>query len=208
MLRSQPTEGGCHGRPTILTVDDDPQVSAAIGRDLGRQYGTDYRVETRGPVRAVLFDGALAPTLEWVASTISVASLLSEVQESTRRISELVAAVRSYSQVDRASLQRIDVTEGLESTLVVLGHKLREGVTVVRHYDADVPQIEAYPGELNQVWTNLIDNAVDAMDGTGTLEVTTRTDGKTSWSRSATPAPGCHRRWSPAPSRRSTRPRM
>ena len=86
-------------------------------------------------------------------------------------------AVKSYSQMDRASLQRIDVTEGLESTLVMLGHKLRDGVTVVRDYGADVPRIEAYAGELNQVWTNLIDNAVDAMDGAGTLRVTTRADG-------------------------------
>ena len=99
------------------------------------------------------------------------------MKESTRRISELVAAVKSYSQMDRASMQRIDVTEGIESTLVMLGHKLRDGVTVVRDYGADVPRIEAYAGELNQVWTNLIDNAVDAMDGAGTLRVATRADG-------------------------------
>ncbi|MGZ6804463.1 MAG: sensor histidine kinase, partial [Nocardioidaceae bacterium] len=60
-----------------------------------------------------------------------------------------------------------------------LGHKMRDGVTVVRQYGADVPRLEAYAGELNQVWTNLIDNAIDAMDGTGTLTVTTRTDGDT-----------------------------
>jgi signal transduction histidine kinase len=120
---------------------------------------------------------ALEPALEWVASTLSVAALLSEVKESTRRISELVAAVRSYSQMDRASVQRIDVTEGLESTLVMLGHKLRDGVQVVRSYAADVPSFDAYPGELNQVWTNLIDNAVDAMDGAGTLHVSTRAEG-------------------------------
>jgi signal transduction histidine kinase len=111
-----------------------------------------------------------------VASTFSVATLLGEVKESTRRISELVAAVRSYSQLDRASMQQIDVTDGLDSTLVMLGHKLRDGVTVVREYSADVPRIEAYAGELNQVWTNLIDNAVDAMDGRGTLRVATRVE--------------------------------
>ena len=125
----------------------------------------------------VLEGPSLEPGLEWVASTLSVATLLSEVKESTRRVSELVAAVRSYSQMDRASLQRVDVTDGLESTLVMLGHKLRGGVEVVRDYDAEVPQIEAYPGELNQVWTNLIDNAVDAMDGAGVLRVTTRREG-------------------------------
>jgi len=102
--------------------------------------------------------------------------LLGEVKESTRRISELVAAVRSYSQLDRALVQQIDVTDGLDSTLVMLGHKLRDSVTVVREYSADVPRIEAYAGELNQVWTNLIDNAVDAMAGRGTLRVATRVE--------------------------------
>lgn len=121
---------------------------------------------------------ALEPGLEWVASTLSVATLLSEVKESTRRITELVAAVRSYSQMDRGSIQTIDVTEGIESTLVMLGHKLRDGVDVVRAYGAGVPPIDAYAGELNQVWTNLIDNAVDAMEGVGTLRITTRTDGE------------------------------
>jgi signal transduction histidine kinase len=122
----------------------------------------------------VLEGPTLAAGLEWVANTLSVATLLAEVKASTRRISELVAAVRSYSQLDRASMQQIDVTDGLDSTLAALGHKLRDGVTVVRDYSADVPRIEAYAGELNQVWTNLIDNAVDAMDGTGTLRVATR----------------------------------
>jgi len=112
-----------------------------------------------------------------VASTFSVATLLSEVKESTRRVSDLVAAVRSYSQMDRGSIQHIDVTDGLESTLVMLSHKLRDGVKIVRSYGANVPRIEAYAGELNQVWTNLIDNAVDAMDGAGTLQITTRADG-------------------------------
>jgi signal transduction histidine kinase len=127
----------------------------------------------------VLEGAALEPGLEWVASTFSVAALLAEVKESTRRVSELVAAVRSYSQMDRASMQHIDVTEGLESTLVMLGHKLRDGITVVRDYGTGVPLIDAYPGELNQVWTNLIDNAVDAMDGGGTLRLGTRKDGDT-----------------------------
>jgi signal transduction histidine kinase len=117
---------------------------------------------------------ALGPGLEWVANTLSVSTLLSEVREATQRISELVTAVRSYSQMDRASLQRVEVADGLESTLVLLGHKLGDGIAVVREYGSDVPSIEAYAGELNQVWTNLIDNAVDAMDGRGTLRVTTR----------------------------------
>jgi signal transduction histidine kinase len=124
----------------------------------------------------VLPEAALESGLEWVASTLSVAALLSEVKESTRRVSDLVAAVKSYSQMDRGSLQRIDVSDGLESTLVMLSHKLHD-VNVVRHYGV-VPRIEAYASELNQVWTNLIDNAVDAMDGAGTLRIATRADGR------------------------------
>jgi signal transduction histidine kinase len=119
---------------------------------------------------------ALQPGLEWVANSFAVATLLSELKESTQRVSELVAAVRSYSQMDRTSMQQIDVADGLDSTLVMLGHKLRDGVTVVREYSADVPRIDAYAGELNQVWTNLIDNAVDAMHGTGILRVATRAE--------------------------------
>jgi signal transduction histidine kinase len=125
----------------------------------------------------VLQGPALEPGLEWVASTLSAATLLGEIKESNRRISELVAAMRSYSQMDRASMQEINVTDGLDSTLVMLGHKLRAGVTVMRDYSADVHRIEAYPGELNQVWTNLIDNAIDAMGGTGTLRLATRAEG-------------------------------
>jgi signal transduction histidine kinase len=124
---------------------------------------------------AVLEGSALEPGLEWAASTFSVATLLAEMREATRRISELVAAVRSYTQMDRASMQHIDVTDGLDSTLVMLGHRLR-GVTIVREYGTDVPMIDAYAGELNQVWTNLIDNAVDAMGGSGTLHVATRVE--------------------------------
>jgi signal transduction histidine kinase len=128
-----------------------------------------------GRAAGVLEGPALEPGLEWIASTFSVAALLSEAKESTRRISELVAAVRSYTQMDRAAMQHIQVTDGLDSTLVMLGHQLR-GVTVVRAYADDLPMIDAYAGELNQVWTNLIDNAVDAMGGSGTLRVSTQVD--------------------------------
>ncbi|MGN6793457.1 MAG: ATP-binding protein [Streptosporangiaceae bacterium] len=124
----------------------------------------------------VLAGPALEPGLELVASTVSAATLLAEIKESSRRISALVSAVKSYSQMDRASMQHIDITEGLESTLVMLGHKLRDGVTIVRDYGTDVPSIDAHAGELNQVWTNLIDNAIDAMGGVGTLRLCTRSE--------------------------------
>ena len=127
----------------------------------------------------VLTEAALEPGLEWVASALSVASLLTEVRGSTRRVSELVAALRSYSQMDRAAIQLVDVRDGIESTLAVLGHRLTDQISVVRDYGADVPRIEAYAGELNQVWTKVIENALDAMDdvGTGTLRLRTRADG-------------------------------
>ena len=124
-------------------------------------------------VVAAVGGAPLSSALEWVASSASTTTLLAEVKESTQRVSSLVAAVRSYSQLDRASVQRTDLAEGLDSTLTVLGHKL-DGVTVVRDYAPDVPRIEAIAGELNQVWTNLIDNALDAMGGGGTLRVSLR----------------------------------
>jgi signal transduction histidine kinase len=129
-------------------------------------------------VAAAVGDGAAVdPALQWVASSLTAGALLAEVKESTQRVSNLVAAVRSYSQLDRASVQRTDVTEGLQSTVTVMAHRLT-GVTVVREFAADLPEIEAIPGELNQVWTNLIDNAVDAMEGSGTLRLSAATAGR------------------------------
>jgi signal transduction histidine kinase len=123
---------------------------------------------------AVLGDARLDPALHWVASTLSATGLLDEVKESTRRISDLIAAMKSYSQLDRAAMQQTDLAEGLDSTLVMLAYRIPAGVTVVRDHDPRVPRIQALAAELNQVWTHLIDNALDAMDGSGTLRVTTR----------------------------------
>jgi signal transduction histidine kinase len=117
---------------------------------------------------------SLAPGLAWVVSTLTVGTLLGEVKEATHRVSELVKDVKDYTNLDRASVQRTDLTEGLESTLAILRHRIPAGVTVVREYAPDTPVVEAVPGELNQVWTNLVTNALDAMGGTGTLRLTTR----------------------------------
>ena len=127
-------------------------------------------------VATVLDGGALGPGLEWIAHAFSMSTLLAEVKESTGRISHLVSVVKSYSQMDRASLQSTDVREGLDSTLIMLGPKIGGGITVDRAYGEDIPPIEAMAGELNQVWTNLIDNAIDAMNGAGTLRVSTRVE--------------------------------
>ena len=119
---------------------------------------------------------ALEPALAWVVSTLSATALLEEVGESTRRISDLVAAVKSYSQLDRAAMQATDLTEGLESTLVMLAQRVPAGMHVERDYGGDVPVIQALAAELNQVWTNLLTNALDAMGDSGTLRLSTRRD--------------------------------
>lgn len=118
---------------------------------------------------------ALPPALRWIASTVGVAGLLDELADATSRITHLVQDVKTYSQMDRAALQRVDVSTCLESTVSMLSPKL-EGIEVVRAYGEDVPEIEVYAAELNQVWTNLIDNALDAMDHAGTLRLATRLD--------------------------------
>jgi signal transduction histidine kinase len=125
---------------------------------------------------ADVLGGVLEPGLEWVVRTVRASRSLAEARDSAARISGLVAAVRSYSQLDRASVQPVDVAEGVESTLAVLAHRIPPGISVVRDHGAGVPQIQAAAAELNQVWTNLIDNALDAMGADGTLRVTTRPD--------------------------------
>lgn len=120
----------------------------------------------------------LQPALVWLSSMVRSQSLVDEVKESTTRVSDLVESVKSYSQMDRGSFQRVDVIEGLESTSKVLAHRLEPGITVVRNFPGDVPLIDGYAAELNQAWTSLIENAVDAMEGHGilTLTVTTESD--------------------------------
>jgi signal transduction histidine kinase len=110
-----------------------------------------------------------ADTVAWLAADASVSQLLAELRLAAERIGEIVAAVKGYAYLDQAPIQRIDVRLGLEQTLVILRHRLKRGIEIRRELAEDLPEIEAYGSELNQVWTNLIDNAVDAMGGTGTL---------------------------------------
>jgi signal transduction histidine kinase len=121
-------------------------------------------------------DAELDGALRWLGYTIESELLMNEIADSVTRISSLVDAARQYSQLDRAPYQVVDVHELLDSTLMMLGGKIGPGITVVKDYGSGLPRIPAYPGELNQVWTNLIDNAVAAMDGTGTLTVRTALD--------------------------------
>jgi len=114
-----------------------------------------------------------ALSVQWLGAGCLMMSLLSEVQQTTGRISQIVHAVKSYAYLDQAPLLEVDVHEGLENTLVIMQHKLKKGVTVRREYAADLPRIEAYASELNQVWTNIIDNALDAMNGKGEIKIKT-----------------------------------
>ncbi|WP_232381990.1 ATP-binding protein [Streptomyces sp. CNZ748] len=128
---------------------------------------------------AAAVDEALLPSaVGWLSYTVETELLMDEIQDSAGRISHLVDAAKQYSQLDRAPFQVADVHELLDSTLLMLSGKTGKGIRVVKDYDRTLPRVPAYPAELNQVWTNLIDNAVAAMnhadgDGTGTLTVRT-----------------------------------
>jgi signal transduction histidine kinase len=115
-----------------------------------------------------------AVVIDWLSLTYLIYSLVSEIGLGTGRIVELVKALKTYTYMDQAPVQSVDVREGLDNTLIILHNKLKGGVTVVREYAGDLPVIEAYASELNQVWTNIIDNAIDAMNGEGTLIVRAR----------------------------------
>ena len=126
---------------------------------------------------ASALDGAdLAGALHWLADTVETELLLTEITDSVARISSLVDSAKQYSQLDRAPYQVVDIHDLLDSTLAMLSGKIGDGITIVRDYDRSLPRIPAFPGELNQVWTNLIDNAVSAMQGSGTLTIRTARD--------------------------------
>ena len=111
--------------------------------------------------------------LQWLGMCCLMMGLLSEVLQTTERISQIVHAVKSYTYLDQAPLLEVDVHEGLENTLMIMQHKLKRGMAIKREYAQDLPRIEAYASELNQVWTNIIDNAVDAMNGKGEIKIKT-----------------------------------
>jgi signal transduction histidine kinase len=119
----------------------------------------------------------LDQALHWIGYALETEQLMTDISDAGNRISSLVAAAKQYSQLDRASHQWIDVHDGLKSTLAMLAHKIGDGVRVVKDFDRTLPRIPAHPGELNQVWTNLIDNAVRAMNGSGTLTLRTSREG-------------------------------
>jgi signal transduction histidine kinase len=128
--------------------------------------------QVAGAVDQTTLEGAV----RWLNYTLESELLMNEIEDSTGRISTLVTAAKQYSQMDRAPFQVVDVHELLDSTLLMLGRKIGDRITVVKEYDRTLPPVPAYAAELNQVWTNLIDNAVAAMAGEGTLTVRTARD--------------------------------
>jgi signal transduction histidine kinase len=108
-----------------------------------------------------------------IAASVEIANLLNEIENSTSRISDLVGAIKEYTHMDQAPVQNVDIVKSLESTLTILNHKLKRGVTVHRDYQQTPFLVNSFGSELNQVWTNIIDNAIDAMGGTGELRIRT-----------------------------------
>jgi signal transduction histidine kinase len=133
-------------------------------------------VDDLDAVEAAVPEDSIEGALRWLAYTVETEGLLGEIIDSTARISALVGAAKQYSQMDRAPHQWLDLHEGLFATLTMLKPKFG-AIKLVKELDKSLPRIPGYPAELNQVWTNLIDNARDAMDGEGTLTVRTRREG-------------------------------
>lgn len=117
------------------------------------------------------------PALKRVSALVEINDLLGELEDSTTKISDLVRAIKEYSYMDQAPVQDVDLTKGLENTLTIMAHKLKKGVTIKRDYHPTPLLVHSYGSELNQVWTNIIDNAVDAMHGEGELRIKTFVEG-------------------------------
>jgi signal transduction histidine kinase len=153
---------------------------AAAGVD---QQWLDRLAELAGP--------ATDAALRWVAATLTAGRLAAELTESTERMSALVGAVKSYAYMDRGDLVEVDLHEGLETTITVLGYKLKQtAIAVVRDYDRTLPKLTVRGSELNQVWTNLLDNAIDALGEQGTITIATRADGNCAVVEIADDGPG------------------
>jgi signal transduction histidine kinase len=134
----------------------------------------DYQTADLEQIAAV-FNGSLLRTIiQWLVAISTVYSLVVEISQGAGRISDIVKALKSYSYLDQAPIQEVDIHEGLDNTLIILRSKTKKGIQIIRDYAPDLPRITAYGSELNQVWTNIIDNAIDAMDGKGTITIRTR----------------------------------
>jgi signal transduction histidine kinase len=141
-----------------------------LAADLARK---NIKPEALESLFEVLGAGTARAALVRIAASLEIANLLNEIESSTSRISDLVRAIKEYTYMDQAPVQSVDIVKGLETTLTILNHKLKRGVVVQRDYQRIPFLVNSFGSELNQVWTNLIDNAIDAMGGKGELRVRT-----------------------------------
>ncbi|MEX1247990.1 MAG: ATP-binding protein [Anaerolineales bacterium] len=143
----------------------------------GKLADLGFSVGRLDEIGKALSSEQIAVCLSWLAATYAVHSLLAEMGEGAKRISAIVKALKSYAYLDQAPIQSVEIKAGIEDTLLILGSKLRGGINVRREYASDLPAIQGYGSELNQVWTNILDNAIDAMQGKGQIKIRTRREG-------------------------------
>jgi len=146
-----------------------------LAADLARK---NFKPEALERVFATLDADTARAALVRIASSVDIADLLNQIESGTSRISDLVGAIKEYTFMDQAPVQNVDIVKTLETTLTILNHKLKRGVTVQRDYQKTPFLVNSFGSELNQVWTNLIDNAIDAMGGKGELRVRTYREDK------------------------------
>ena len=167
---------------SLAQIDDEDELTAwleshgvANGWKLvPTLVGTGLNTKVLKAVLEEVTTNTLSDVLTWLEATLAIASVLNVLEESTDRIFEIVKAVKAYSYMDQAPLQHVDVHEGLNNTLTVLGYKLKSfRIKVIREYEKNLPLIQVYGSALNQVWTNLIDNAIDATGEEGTIWIRT-----------------------------------
>jgi signal transduction histidine kinase len=172
---------GASGESSVEAADREDRLAAQLD-DMGQEGWRLAEPLARAQVDerwlaelAAAAGPATGAALEWIAASITARSLVAELDQSTAQISKIVAAVKDYTHMDRASVEDVDIHDGIESTLTILGYRLKHGsFTVVRNYDRTLPRVTVRGSELNQVWTNLLANALDALGDGGTIEVTTR----------------------------------
>ena len=138
----------------------------------------DFDISSLGEMAAVLPETHLPLFLRFTVENYNLFSLLHEIGQGASRMHDIVKALKSYSYLDQAPVQEVDVHEGLNDTLVILRHKIKDGIRIQREYDPSLPRIQAYGSELNQVWTNLLDNAIDAVAGKGSILIRTAHGGE------------------------------
>ena len=175
-------EDALMARLETLGVDNPWDIAPAMAA-----FG--WTVEQLDATRASFDPANRNAVLSWLGAQLTARQLVGEIQRSGKAISDIVRAVKSYAYLDQAAVQPIDVVHSLEDTLMILKHKLG-GIEIARDFEPALPRVEAYAGELNQVWTNLIDNAIDAMDGGGTLTLRARRLGEGIEIRVADTGPG------------------